>query len=158
MGFPRFDKGAHDGQGDRHSDLEHRPCDFLIFEGWFNGFRPILTDGEGLSSESPLVTDNSRLFRLNNPQLAAYEPIWDTFDELIILKPEQFSFSFDWRAQAEAKLASGMSPAQVREFVQYFLNCLPPDAYFRQILNDRPRFRNHVILEISFERELQQIL
>lgn len=104
------------------------------------------------------MTDQFELFKANNTKLKPYEQVWNIFEELIVLKPRNFEFSFNWRADAEAKMGGGMSSEGVRQFVQYFFNCLPPDRYFRNILSNRDKYKNKIILEITYEHELEKII
>lgn len=156
--FPRFDKGLHGGQGDREADFEEKECDLLIFEGWFNGFRQIQNDK--LSEPgvvSSLVNDDYKLFDVNNSLLKQYERIWDLFDELLVIKPESYTYSYQWREDAERQLGKGMDTEEIKRFVQYFMNCLPQDVYFDDIVARRDKYKNNLILEISKKHKIVNI-
>lgn len=148
LDFPVFDKSLHNGQGDRIASFEKKKCDLLIFEGWFNGYRHI----ENLKPENI----NSKFYNSNN-NLKNYEKYWDMCNELIIIKPELFNYSFTWRENAEKKQGKGMNSQEIKEFVQYFLDCLPPDQYYENILANRNIHKNNLIVEIDIDHKIKYL-
>lgn len=70
------------------------------------------------------------------------------------MKPEDFNFSYDWRFDAEKNLENGMSKEEIFKFVGYFMNCLPPNLYVDDIMTDREKYRNHLMLQIDKSHDL----
>lgn len=150
MEFPVFDKGLQNGKGDRIDPIKKK-CQMLIFEGWFNGFQTLDLSQNILETLSPEKKD---LLVDCNQKLFDYKHLWDHFQELIVLKPENYRYSFQWRAQAEKGIKGGMDEKEIERFVGYFMNCLPPEIYYQSILNDRERFRNRLILQLGKTHDL----
>lgn len=81
----------------------------------------------------------SKINLKNDFLLKKYVGFWD-FYFLIILKPLDFKFSFDWRLEAEDKNKDGkMSEKEIKEFVQYFMDCLNPDIYYDYLIQYRKK-------------------
>ncbi|MEE3719091.1 glycerate kinase [Tumidithrix elongata RA019] len=131
--IPRFDKSLHNGAGDRISPLPHQGADIVWFEGWFVGVHP-LPISKFSKYMPPLVSEADREFALEcNARLYDYIPLWQQLDSLIVLKPLSYEFSVQWRQEAErqrlAQGKTGMSDAEILEFVQYFWRSLPPELF-----------------------------
>ena len=158
IALPRFDKSLWAGMGDRTiSELVNQP-DIVFFEGWFVGVLPIpeesllidgiadgITDGivngiadgiadgimEDVGGASPV---ENRAFALySNQQLQDYLPLWQLVDKLIMLYPKDYQYSLQWRLQAEQEMINSGKPGldleQIRDFVQYFWQALPPQLF-----------------------------
>ncbi len=131
--IPRFDKSLHNGQGDRiESECIDHP-DIVLFEGWFLGVRPI-NKNQFKNAPLPIKTEEDQQFAKDiNEQLKAYLPLWEQLDRLIILYPQDYHLSKQWRKQAETKMRSsgktGMSDQEVDEFVDYFWKALHPQLF-----------------------------
>ena len=137
--LPRFDKSAHGGAGDRTtSEVITNPIDIVLFEGWFVGVKPI-PPKELLNPPPPILTDVDRQFALDmNNQLKSYLPLWEKLDSLIVLYPTDYRYSLTWRKQAERQMIttgkSGMSEAQIEEFVHYFWRSLHPELFINPLI------------------------
>ena len=90
--------------------------------------------------------NNKPEFNESNDKLKKYHYFWDQFDELIIIKPQNYNFSFKWRENAEQKMDKGMSKEEIQTFVQFFQTCLPPDIYFEDLLLNRKQIKNEIII------------
>lgn len=128
IALPRFDKSCHGGQGDRLTPLPPRAGNLLLFEGWFVGMRPLADEPRW---PEPICSDADRQFAHDCQQrLAAYVPLWESLDALLVLQPLDSRWNLLWRQQAEADLractGAGMSPDQIEAFVTYFRKALPP--------------------------------
>ena len=139
--LPRFDKSAQGGAGDRCEPEFVASADVILFEGWFVGARPI-DSARFETAPWPIVTAFDRAFACDcNYRLQAYLPLWDLLDFLIVLAPIDFRFSLTWRQQAEQQMKgsgrSGMSDAEVAEFVQYFWRSLHPDLFIQPLLQSQ---------------------
>jgi D-glycerate 3-kinase len=138
VSVPRFDKSAHNGMGDRTTPDIVSNIDIVLFEGWFVGVRPI--DPQAFDQPpSPINTYTDREFaRDMNRQLHSYLPLWERLDHLIILYPQDYRYSLQWRKQAEhqmiAKGKSGMTDHQIEEFVDYFWRALHPELFIQPLL------------------------
>ncbi len=131
--LPRFDKSAFNGAGDRTTPEIIGKPDILLFEGWFVGVQPIDTNTFN-NCPPPIVTEQDRQFaRDNNQRLQAYLPLWSKLDSLIVLYPEDYRFSKQWRKEAEHKMIAedgdGMSDDEIDFFVEYFWKALHPELF-----------------------------
>jgi D-glycerate 3-kinase len=131
---PRFDKSAWAGAGDRTTPESVEGVDIVLFEGWFVGVQPIdpaVFDGP----TPPLIqTLAERSFaRDMNDRLKDYLPLWERLDRLMLLYPIDYRLSQQWRRQAEQQMIatgkSGMTDAQVDQFVEYFWRSLHPELF-----------------------------
>lgn len=135
---PRFDKSAYAGAGDRTTPEIVNNVDIVLFEGWFVGVLPI--DPQAFATAPPpIITDDDRAFAGDmNRQLQAYLPLWKRLDSLIAIDPSDYRCSLEWRKQAEKKMIaagkSGMSDAEIEEFVNYFWRSLHPELLIQPLL------------------------
>lgn len=144
ISIPRFDKSAHNGGGDRIYPEIIFPPDIVLFEGWFVGVRPLpdeiwLSDRSSSPSQIPQGVDF--LFAKDcNDRLKAYLPLWEKLDRLLVLYPEDYQLSKQWRKEAEQKMIaqglSGMSDLEIEEFVAYFWRSLHPELYIKPLISD----------------------
>ena len=150
IALPRFDKSLWAGMGDRTTpELVNQP-DIVFFEGWFVGVLPIpeesflvdeIVDGiiNGIVGDVSVASPvENRAFALSfalysNQQLQNYLPLWQLVDKLIMLYPKDYQYSLQWRLQAEQEMIQsgkpGMDLEQIRDFVQYFWQALPPQLF-----------------------------
>ncbi|MBT9312400.1 glycerate kinase [Leptothoe kymatousa TAU-MAC 1615] len=132
--IPRFDKSLWQGEGDRIlSEIVEGKIDFVLFEGWFVGARPV-ADGLLLEAPHPIQTEADRIFAQDmNNLLQAYLPLWDYLDRLMVLYLPDYRLSKQWRKQAEHQMIAqgkqGMSDADIDEFVEYFWRSLHPELF-----------------------------
>jgi D-glycerate 3-kinase len=152
--LPRFDKSLHGGEGDRIEPKAVQGVDILLFEGWFLGVRPI-QPSEFDRAPSPISSEADKAFaRLMNERLHKYLELWSRLDRLIVLYPEDYRISKEWRLQAEHQMKSqgktGMSDAQIDEFVEYFWKALHPELFITPLKHNG----NYVdlVVEISLDR------
>lgn len=136
--LPRFDKSLHQGQGDRTLPEPVSGADIVLFEGWFVGLRPI--DPAAFDdAPPPIVTAADRAFARDcNTRLADYLPLWNLLDGLIVLHPDDYRLSQQWRKQAEHRMTAtgrpGMSDAEIDQFVEYFWRSLHPALFYPPLL------------------------
>ncbi|MEA5529585.1 glycerate kinase [Dolichospermum sp. UHCC 0684] len=136
---PRFDKSAHGGAGDRTTpEVITNPIDIVLFEGWFVGVKPI-PPKVLLTPPPPILTDVDKQFASDmNNQLKDYLPLWERLDSLIVLYPTDYRYSLAWRKQAERQMIaagkSGMSDAEIEEFVNYFWRSLHPELFINPLI------------------------
>ena len=150
---PRFDKSAWGGIGDRSGTELVENVDIVFFEGWLVGVRPInpaIFDGK---TPAPIQTPADRLFaRDMNERLKEYLPLWECLDQLMVLYPVDYRLSKQWRLQAEREMTatgkSGMSDAQISEFVEYFWKSLHPELFIT------PLTRNPTLVDLVVEVNL----
>ncbi len=135
--LPRFDKSLYEGQGDRTSYIRVAAPTIAFFEGWFVGARPV-ADAVFESAQTPLpdpiITDSDKAFARDcNQKLRSYLPLWDTLNSLIVLCPEDYRLSQQWRQAAEHDMKAqgkpGLSDADIKAFVTYFLKALHPELF-----------------------------
>ena len=139
IAIPRFDKSLHNGAGDRIAPEISAAADIVLFEGWFVGMQP-LPISAFTDPIPPIHTDSDRAFAIRcNADLHSYLPLWDYLDSLIILKPEDYRYSLDWRLEAEHKLIAtgktGMSNPEITKFVEYFWKALHPQLFMPHLLS-----------------------
>jgi D-glycerate 3-kinase len=152
--IPRFDKSLHGGEGDRMPPEVVQGVDIVLFEGWFLGVRPVAVE-QFDQAPDPIRTEVDRQFAQDmNQQLKAYLPLWDRLDRLMIIYPEDYRVSKQWRQQAEQQMKAlgktGMSDAMVGEFVEYFWQALHPDLFITPLKHD-PRHTD-LVVEINLDR------
>lgn len=148
IAIPRFDKSLHNGAGDRTESLIVTNVDIVLFEGWFVGMRP-LPISAFRNFAPPIISESDRDFALQcNAELDNYLPLWEYLDSLIVLKPEDYQYSLQWRREAEHKLIasgkSGLSDIEITQFVEYFWKALHPDFFMPPMLD-----RADLVVEIS---------
>lgn len=137
--IPRFDKSAWQGEGDRCApDMITTAVDFVLFEGWFVGVRPV--DLSLFSTAPPpIVTDADRQFaRDMNVQLQDYLPLWQQLDRLLVFDLVDHRYSKVWRKQAEHQMIAtgkpGMTDADIDDFVEYFWRALHPELFMKPLI------------------------
>ena len=54
------------------------------------------------------------------------------------MKPDNYENSYQWRIDAEKRMGKGMSQAQLRKFVGYFMESLSPEVYYTDLLERKP--------------------
>ncbi|MDJ0844773.1 glycerate kinase [Crocosphaera sp.] len=133
ISVPRFDKSLWNGQGDRIKPDIINKSDIILFEGWFLGVQPIKKTKFN-DAPLPIKTQEDRQFAQDvNEKLKAYLPLWEKLDRLIILYPEDYHLSKQWRKQAEQKMISsgqtGMKNQEIEAFVNYFWIALHPQLF-----------------------------
>jgi D-glycerate 3-kinase len=140
--IPRFDKSAQGGMGDRSGFEACGPVDFVLFEGWFVGARPValgMLDQVGLPE--PIVTPADRTFAQDmNLALHEYQPLWQWLDRLVVLQLQDYRWSQQWRQQAERQMRDrglpGMTDESVQEFVEYFWRSLHPELFITPLTQE----------------------
>lgn len=123
--LPRFDKSLRGGQGDRAGEILVE-ADVLLLEGWLLGCRPLVSQPAG----SPAMAEGGSRW---DRALVAYQPLWQLFEQLWLLRPERWSMARRWRFQAEARQrrrGEDWLPAmELERLVRSSLESLPPDRY-----------------------------
>ena len=153
---PRFDKSAWGGAGDRSRSQVVEGVDIVLFEGWFVGVRPIEPSAFD-TAPPPILTEGDRQFaRDMNARLQDYLPLWERLDRLILLYPVDYRISVQWRCQAERQMMaagkSGMTDAEIEQFVNYFWKALHPELFIKP-LTGKPEWVDMVI-EIDRDRSV----
>ncbi len=159
IAIPRFDKSLHNGAGDRIDPEISYGADIVLFEGWFVGMRPLPVSAFR-NFIPPILTEGDREFALEcNANLYNYLPLWDYLDSLIVLVPEDYQYSLQWRLEAEHKLIAsgktGMSDQETTQFVEYFWKALHPELFLPRLLGTHTtgdRFLGDPIPSINRDR------
>jgi D-glycerate 3-kinase len=141
--IPRFDKSLHHGAGDRTKPEISDGADIVLFEGWFVGMRP-LPISAFRDLIPPILSESDRDFALDcNANLYDYLPLWDCLDRLIVLVPEDYQCSLQWRLEAEQQLIAsgktGMSDREITKFVEYFWKALHPELFMPRMIGSSDR-------------------
>jgi len=144
--IPRFDKSLHNGAGDRTAPEISNGADIVLFEGWFVGMRP-LPISAFRNFIPPILSESDRDFALEcNANLYDYLPLWDYLDSLIVLVPEDYQYSLQWRLESEHKLIAsgktGMSDQEITEFVEYFWKALHPELFMPHLLGTHGKYKS----------------
>ncbi|AFY54679.1 putative kinase [Rivularia sp. PCC 7116] len=134
---PRFDKSLHSGNGDRALPETVENIDIVLFEGWFVGAIPV-NPGVFNNSPLPIITEADKQFAKDmNDKLHEYLCLWQRLDSLIVLNPEDYRLSLEWRKQAEHQMKAsgkpGMTDLQIEEFVNYFWKALHPELFIKPL-------------------------
>jgi len=154
IAIPRFDKSLHSGAGDRTEPEISYSADIILFEGWFVGMRP-LPISEFQNFVPPILSEGDLKFAIAcNANLYNYLPLWQYLDRLMVLVPEDYTYSLQWRIEAEHKLIAlgktGMSDREITEFVEYFWKALHPQLFMPPVI-DRHSAKScaDLVVEIS---------
>jgi len=159
IAIPRFDKSAHAGEGDRISPQGVNQVDIVLFEGWFVGVRPV-DPAQIARAPWPIETEADRQFALDmNQRLRDYLPLWDQLDQLMVLYPEDYRLSRQWRRQAEqamkAEGKAGMADDTVDQFVEYFWRALHPVLFIEPLCHCSEWV--DLVVEIRADRTLKAV-
>lgn len=156
ISLPRFDKSLYNGAGDRvEPEIVTKP-DILLFEGWFVGAKPI-EESFFDNPPAPIITKEDQQFALDcNQRLQAYLPLWNKLDSLIVLYPEDYRLSQQWRKDAEHKMIAtektGMSDQSLDRFVEYFWKALHPELFIQPLTKTAD-----LVVKIKSDRSLGKI-
>lgn len=147
--LPSFAKNLRNGLGDVMPDSDknyvQKPIDVLIFEGWFNGIKPV--DDSVLKSQCK----DERLLEFQmkvRDNLRDYQCLWDMFDSLLIITPERYELSKEWRIRTE-KVSGKLKDNEIHDFVDYFWKTIPPTIYFNNLLESVKGNQNVLSLKID---------
>jgi D-glycerate 3-kinase len=159
--IPRFDKSAQAGVGDRTGFETVGPVDFVLFEGWCVGARPVAL--EVLAQPvlpDPIRGAADRTFAQDmNLALHEYVSLWTMLDRLVVLQLQDYRWSLKWRQQAERQMRSaglpGMDDGAVQQFVEYFWRSLHPELFITP-LTQEPGWVDWVI-EIGADHQPSRI-
>ncbi|MEH2403546.1 glycerate kinase [Nostoc sp.] len=156
---PRFNKSAYGGAGDRTTPEIATDVDIVLFEGWFVGVRPMEPDLFD-TAPPPIITDEDREFARDiNFRLHDYLPLWERLDSLIVLYPTDYRYSLKWRKQAEQQMIaagkSGMSNAEIKQFVNYFWRSLHPELFIKPLVKDATGV--DLVIEIHADHSFGQV-
>ena len=154
--MPRFDKSAYNGAGDRTVPEAIVKPDILLFEGWFVGVKPV-PENYFDNPPAPIITpEDIKFAKDSNQRLQAYLPLWNKLDSLIVLYPEDYCLSKQWRKEVEHKMIArgktGMSDEQCDRFVEYFWKSLHPELFIEPLVNSAD-----LVVEIKGDRSLDRI-
>ncbi len=126
--LPRFDKLSDQRlPPSRWRKIDRRP-DLIVFEGWFLKVSPE-REAALRSPINSLEQDedaDGRWRHFCNDALAAYAPLWQRIDRLLLLHAPGFGIARHWRWQQEQALQAArpkcrtMNQAQVEHFVMLF--------------------------------------
>ena len=153
--IPRFDKSLHNGAGDRTEPEISPSADIILFEGWFVGMRPLPISAFD-NFVPPILSEGDREFAIEcNANLHDYSALWAYLDSLIVIMPEDYKHSLQWRLEAEHKLIAtgktGLSDREITRFVEYFWKALHPELFLPRmignVIGDRPLV--DLVIEIS---------
>lgn len=154
--MPRFDKSAYNGAGDRSTPEAISKPDILLFEGWFVGVQPMAEDCFTRPPAPIITAEDIRFAKDSNRRLRAYLPLWDKLDSLMVLYPEDYRLSKQWRKEAEHKMIAtektGMSDAEIDRFVEYFWKSLHPELFIEPLTTTAD-----LVVEIKRDRTLGKI-
>jgi len=154
--LPHFDKSAYNGSGDRANPETIAKPDILLFEGWFVGVQPIDQSFFDNPLQPIVTTEDIQFAKDNNQRLQAYLPLWNKLDRLIVLSPEDYRLSRQWRKEAEHKMIAsgktGMSDREIDRFVKYFWQSLHPELFIKPLLKTAD-----LVVEIKSDRTLARI-
>lgn len=136
--IPRYDKSAHQGQGDRKPKDQwqqvHSPIDVIVLEGWMLGFYPTTA-----AKSDPYM-------KTINEKLKDYSPWYDFFHGFIYLQAEDPSYVLNWRLEAEqnmrAKGLDGMSDEEVKAYAEKFL---PAYSFYQDTVFDIKKRVKHFL-------------
>jgi len=128
------------------------PADVVIFEGWCVGARPQPRDALRApinALERDEDPDGRWRSFVNTALAAAYPPLFEAHDALVLLQAPGFEVVAGWRAQQEARLrertGGGMDAAQIARFVAHY------ERLTRWILEEMPA-RADAVFRLATDR------
>lgn len=139
-----YDKGAHEGDGDRNPEslwrvVSQKP-EFIFYNGWMLGARRVRDESIFESGLPALDTSERIQFAKDcNRRLDDYIELWGVIDFMNVLYVPDYRISFEWRDKAEEKRREegrGMSREQIREFVDYFWRSVHPAIQIKNLAQD----------------------
>ena len=157
---PRFDKSACQGSGDKAQPEVINPVDIVIFEGWFVGVRPVPDNHIFDNAPNPINTPEDIQFAKDmNDRLIDYVALWHRLDRLMVLYPEDYRLSKQWRKEAEQKMKAtgrdGMNDEEIEKFVEYFWKALHPELFIDPLV--RNPILTDIVVEITRDRQIGKI-
>ena len=161
--LPRFDKSLFGGSGDRIEAESIASADIILFEGWFLGVRPLKKEIlKNCQTLYPEVFQNQEdiQFAIDcNRRLEEYLPLWEKLDRLLVLYPEDYRLSKQWRQEAEQKMIArgrhGMSDVEIDKFVTYFWRSLHPELYIKPLITNP--YLVDLVVKIKSDRSYEKI-
>lgn len=133
--------------------------DFIFYDGWMLGARPVSDESVFTSGLPALENPNDQEFaKFINRKLTEYEPLWNLINFTNVLYVPDYTISLKWRDQAEEALRAqgkGMTPDQIREFVYYFWRSVHPAIQIRN-LAENPKTDQVVI--INDDHTIKEVL
>ena len=125
---PVFDKSKFNGFGDRLSKSKWKKvkeAEFIIVEGWMLGAKPINNFVKVFPDLEKILDPELEYAKKLNQLLKRYSSVWKLFDEFWFFDVPDVSKVYEWRILQEKLLVkskrSGMTPSQVRHFVDLFI-------------------------------------
>lgn len=157
--IPRFDKSLQQGRGDRTSGEKKNQGDIIILEGWFVGVKPVKEETFN-NPPHPIITKEDINFALDcNRRLREYLPLWEMLDYLMILNPEDYRYSLQWRQEAEEKMIAerktGMSNQEIEKFVNYFWKALHPEIFIKPLTQNVEN--TDLVINIDINHNINQM-
>ncbi|MDP3279067.1 MAG: hypothetical protein Q8Q09_28000 [Deltaproteobacteria bacterium] len=122
---PRYDKSAHQGQGDRAPErlwpTTRGPVDVLLIEGWMLGF----IQADRTPQVSKIFRDDPALAACD-ARLAAYQTLHAAIDGWACVRPRDVSQVLAWRVAAErARRDRGEGAMSEQDITRYIAGFLP---------------------------------
>ena len=162
VSVPQFDKSLFGGLGDRTTPLSQLAPTIILFEGWLVGTRPIADTrfiAEYSDLPAPIVTPFDRQFaRDSNHRLQPYLLLWRFLDSLIVMCPQDYRLSQQWRQQAERSMKAqgkpGLSELEIAEFVTYFWKALHPELFITPLTRSPT---TDLVIEIRADHTLGEL-
>lgn len=158
--IPIYDKGANNGDGDWTGwrTVSKKP-DFIFYDGWMLGAKRVVDESIFESGLPGLDTPEAIRFAKNiNQKLDAYSPLWKMIDFMNVLYVPDYKVSIEWRDQAEEVLrqkGTGMSHAQITEFVYYFWRSIHPAIFIKNLAQDD---KTDQVVIINNDHSIKKIL
>lgn len=139
VALPRFDKAADTRRPRRDWPDVQGPIDVVLLEGWCVGARPQPPEAlrEPINAlERDEDCDGRWRSFVNTALAAAYPPLFERLDRLVLLQAPGFEVVAGWRAEQEAKLRArtglGLAPGEIARFVAHY------ERLTRWILEEMP--------------------
>lgn len=133
--------------------------DFIFYDGWMLGARPVQDESIFASGLPALETSTDQAFaKYINTKLASYEPLWRLINFMNVLYVVDYKISLKWRDQAEESLRAqgkGMTSEQIQEFVYYFWRSVHPAIQIKN-LAENPK-TNQVVI-INDDHSIKEVL
>lgn len=134
--WPRYDKSARGGRGDRALHETLGPADVVLLEGWLVGL-PAVPDRELRRRLRGLEGQDVDLAAEMNARLIAYQPLWEQLDFLLVLQAVDAGWPYLWRLQAEEVRREAGAPclsrSETERFARWLLQAVPPTVHYDRL-------------------------
>ncbi len=167
VSIPKFDKSLKEGSGDRlprgQWPIVEGKIDVIFFEGCGIGSEPVAADElsrpiNHLERSAGSDEEEIRFRQRSNSELGSYQQLFSLVDKLVVMHTPNLGNSYRWRQMQEDRLlarsGTAMSPATVRDYVDY---CLPTVQRYVYPLGERSIDKADLVFTFGNDHRLASV-